>query len=81
MSSDLKIAGGQRLPTRVPALDETMGGELPVGYSLLEVGRPVQENRHRNPVSGRRRISVRPASLPHEKKNRISCSAIVLMKW
>ena len=38
MSAELQIAGDQRQSMGVPALDEMMGGGLPVGYSLLVVG-------------------------------------------
>ncbi|OGB23751.1 MAG: protein kinase [Burkholderiales bacterium RIFCSPLOWO2_02_FULL_57_36] len=34
----LTIAGDQRLSTGVPALDEMMGGGVPIAYSLLSVG-------------------------------------------
>ena len=36
--ADLKISGDKRLSMGVPALDDMMGGGLPVGYSLLVVG-------------------------------------------
>ena len=38
ISADLQIKGDQRQSTGVSALDEMMGGGLPVGYSLLVVG-------------------------------------------
>jgi circadian clock protein KaiC len=38
MAADLQISGDQRQSMGVPALDEMMGGGLPVGYSLLVVG-------------------------------------------
>lgn len=34
----LKVSGDKRLSMGVPALDDMMGGGLPVGYSLLVVG-------------------------------------------
>jgi circadian clock protein KaiC len=34
----IKISGAARLSTGVPALDEMMGGGLPIAYSLLSVG-------------------------------------------
>jgi circadian clock protein KaiC len=37
-SETLNISGDKRLSMGVPALDEMMGGGLPVGYSLLVVG-------------------------------------------
>ncbi len=36
--AELQISGDKRLSMGVPALDEMMGGGLPVGYSLLVVG-------------------------------------------
>ncbi|SMP80614.1 ATPase domain-containing protein [Noviherbaspirillum suwonense] len=38
MSGNLQITGDQRQSMGVPALDEMLGGGLPVGYSLLLVG-------------------------------------------
>jgi circadian clock protein KaiC len=38
ISANLQISGDQRQSMGVPALDEMMGGGLPVGYSLLVVG-------------------------------------------
>lgn len=37
-TADLQISGDKRLSIGVPALDDMMGGGLPVGYSLLVVG-------------------------------------------
>lgn len=38
MTGDIQISGDQRQSMGVPAIDEMMGGGLPVGYSLLVVG-------------------------------------------
>ncbi|MDB5884743.1 MAG: putative circadian clock protein KaiC [Polaromonas sp.] len=37
-TAQTELAGGQRLTMGIPALDQMMGGGLPMGYSLLVVG-------------------------------------------